>query len=463
MPRVSRVWALAVGLAAAPPALAAQATVTGLVFDSIAGRPLAGATIQLFQRNRLWEPPIEALSDPDGRFRIEGAPAGRYVLGVQHPRLDALGLDGLTRAIDVSSQPVRADLGVPGARRVVDALCGSADEGTRAVFGFARDGERGTPATGGAVVVQWGELAFGGGLRTVSRSRTAEIDPEGSFLVCGVPTDVPLSMRATMDDEGSAGRRASGRIEVRFAPGVPVLRRDLLLGEAGRRRGTARLSGTVRDGAGRAVAGAIVEVRGAEAADSAAMTDAEGRFALSGLPPGTFPVVARALGMAAGESAADLRPDETATLALRLTETAFPLAPVDVHADVPEASGFATRMRRGLGRFVTREEIVRSGSQSVAQALLMVPTVRVQVVPRTQAAGGEATPTPMAVTGRGGCTMAFFVDGMPVAPGDVDLTMPTSQIGGIEVYADQMGAPGPATFGGAGCGVVMIWSRRAVP
>lgn len=463
MLRTTRAWALAVGIATSPPALAAQATVSGVVFDSLAGRPLSGATVQLFLRNRLWEPPIEATSDPDGVFRFEGAPAGRYLLGVQHPRLDSLGLDGLTRSVDVSSLPVRADLGVPGARPLVEALCGRADEVTGAVFGFARDGERGTPAEGGAVVVEWGEVMLTGGLRTVPRSRRADIGPDGSFLACGVPTDVPLSMRATVEASGSATRRASGRIEVRFAAGVPVLRRDLFLGEPGRRAGTASLAGTVRDSAGRAIAGAIVEVRGADVTDSSAVTDTEGRFAFGGLPAGTFPVVARAMGFAANEEAADLRPGESATLAMRLPVTAHPLAPVDIHAAVAEATGFARRMRRGVGRFLTREEILRTGSQSVAQALMTVPTVRVQFVPRTPAAGSEATPTPMVVTGRGGCAMAFFVDGVPVAPGDVDLTMPTSQIGGIEVYADQASAPAQATFGGAGCGVVMIWSRRPVP
>lgn len=447
----------------APAASPAQTTVSGVVFDSIAGRPLAGATVQLFQRNRLWEPPLEASSDPDGRFRIVGAPDGRYVIGLRHPRLDSLGLDDVTRAVDVSARPVRVDLALPGPIGLVRALCGDADEGSGAVFGFARHGERGTPAEGGSVTVQWGEVSLAGGLRTVSRTRVAEVGPDGSFLACGVPTDVALSVQASAQDAGSGAPAASGRIELRFTPGVPAVRRDLLLGEPGRGRGTAMLAGTVRDSAGRAVAGAIVEVRGADAADSAAMTDAEGRFSIDGLPAGTFPVIARAIGLAASEEAVDLRPGESATLAFRLPLTAHPLAPVDIVTDVPEATGFAKRMRRGLGRFVTREEIVRSGSQSVAQALLMVPTVRVQFVPRTQSAGGEATPTPMAVTGRGGCTLAFFVDGMPVAPGDVDLTMPTSQIGGIEVYADQMGAPGPATFGGAGCGVVMIWSRRAVP
>ncbi len=72
-------------LTAASRAAAAQATVTGTVFDSLRTRaPLAGANVVIVELSRY------AAADARGRFRFDAVPAGRYGVTFLHPSLDSL-------------------------------------------------------------------------------------------------------------------------------------------------------------------------------------------------------------------------------------------------------------------------------------------------------------------------------------------------------------------------------------
>jgi hypothetical protein len=473
--RLPRFGALQVTLGAAlvaPGCAVAQGAVGGVAWDSLAARPLAGATVQLVSQVRPGDPPLEVVADSIGRWRVERVPAGRYLIGLQHARFDALGIDGVVETVDVPAggPPIRVELALPGAVALVRALCGPGADSAGVVLGRVRDGERGTLAGRGTVFVQWGELTVEAGVRTVQRVRRAPIGADGRYLACGVPVDVGLALRATVGDAGRPPEASSGAIEVRFAQGIPLVQRDLLVAPLADsaasapptgpglaalptlRRGTARLTGTVRDAAGQPIAGARVAVREARAIDSIAVTDAQGAFQLSRLPAGTYPVAASALGYVIAEGAVDLRPGEAATLALTLTALTPTLARVEVRSDVDDATGFNDRLRRGVGNFVTREQIVQRGAMTVGQALLTVPTLRVT---------GSPTPGQMSIRGRGNCRPRFFVDGAPAPVAtdeDLNALVPVPQIGGIEVYADGAGAP--ARFDPQGCVSVVIWSRK---
>ena len=76
--------------------------VQGVVFDSVANRPLADVTVQLAAREGLGAP-LTATSDAGGRYRIANVVPGRYVLGFYHDALTTLGLDAPVRSLDVGS------------------------------------------------------------------------------------------------------------------------------------------------------------------------------------------------------------------------------------------------------------------------------------------------------------------------------------------------------------------------
>ncbi|MCU0649427.1 MAG: TonB-dependent receptor, partial [Gemmatimonadaceae bacterium] len=421
--------------------------------------------------------PRVAVADSAGRYRLTSVPPGEYLIGFLHPRLDSLGMDGVMRAVSVprSVPAVFVDLALPGPASIVESLCGASREPRGAVFGRVLEAESGVPVTSGTVLVQWGELRVDQlGVRNAQTVRRATVGSDGRYVACDVPTDVGLSVRATSGTSASPAesRRSSGAIELRFVGEVPVIHRDLLVARetvasatpaaplptgttssAGGTTRTARLVGTVRAAPrGLGIIGARVSLRDAKLRDSVAISDSSGAFVLDRLPPGTYAVQVIALGFVSARGAVDLRPGQTTTVEFMLNATVPTLAGVSVTSDVEDATGFTTRQRKGLGTFVTRDDIVRRGAMTLGQALMMVPTLRIS---------GESAQRRQTVLGRGNCVPRVFLDGN-VVPTDrvfeIDDIIPVVQVGGIEVYADAAGAP--AQFDPRNCVSIVIWSRR---
>jgi hypothetical protein len=274
---LSAAGALAAGLLLAPAALAAQTAVTGTVVDSTrAQAPLAGATVQLVSR---LSPDLvrTVATDSLGGYMLLDVPAGEYLLGFLHPRLDELALQPPLRLVRTAdSVPVmRVDLAVPGGRTVLAAVCGAQPDSTGLLMGHVLDAARGVPAEGAAVTVSWMELVIGGGqIRQERRTITPPVTSDGRYVACGVPTEDAVLVRAT------AGAMASGDVELHVRP-FDVLQRDLLVapvvavrdttlppGVEPARRGTARLAGRVRQGNGAPMQRSVVVLHGSGASDT---------------------------------------------------------------------------------------------------------------------------------------------------------------------------------------------------
>src|SRR5688500_20042187 len=82
-------------------------TVSGIVYDSLARAPLAGASVQLVT-DKVTTFMRSADTDSLGRFTLTDVPPGVYKLGFLHPLLDSIGVDGPLREVRVATQPVRA-------------------------------------------------------------------------------------------------------------------------------------------------------------------------------------------------------------------------------------------------------------------------------------------------------------------------------------------------------------------
>src|SRR5258708_26201130 len=139
------------------------AAVKGVVRDSIAGAPLAGAIVQLVAADNRMSFGLTTISDSLGRFTLNDVPHGRYTIGFFHPMLDSLGIEPPLRDVHIDgTQPVRADLGIPSPARLRAAICGrqSAPNSSALVVGTVRDARDGAPATGVSVTGEWLELAI---------------------------------------------------------------------------------------------------------------------------------------------------------------------------------------------------------------------------------------------------------------------------------------------------------------
>ena len=449
----------------APPAVAAATgALEGTVRDSLAGAPLAGAAVQVVsradpQRTR------GVTAGADGRYRIDSLPAGEYVVGFQHPRLDVLGVAPPMRLVAVAAgQPTRADLGIPSGGALNRAACQpAAGDNAGLVLGRALDADTREPLGGGTIAIIWSEFVIdASGSRSVRRQQTTPTSATGHFALCGVPTDVGVILVA------EHGTDASGYVEVQVPPGGAAVR-ELLIGrgaaavpvpvspmESGNmpvRRGTAALVGEVRSSTGDPVDRAVVTLFGSTGRDT---TGRDGRFRLQDLPAGTHTLEARVIGWTPQRVAVNLSSAATDTLVVRLAERVPVLDRVTVVGKRPVGSaleGFLRRRRQGMGRFLTQNEIERRAAFSVGDLLRAVPGVRI-----------ENNMFDQSIFVRN-CTPHVWLDGMVLADGASSLSylVRPEEVAAIEVYPSLTTTPPEFqrmnATGYGGCGSIVVWTR----
>ncbi|HEY0779607.1 MAG TPA: carboxypeptidase regulatory-like domain-containing protein [Gemmatirosa sp.] len=469
--------------------------VSGVVFDSLTGAPLAQATVQ-FVADADRSHAYSAETDSTGRYRITGLAPGRYIAGFIHPDVDALGVELRPMLIDLlPDTAAQVDFGVPGSRTLLPALCGANNPAGRgattstdddlmallhpkapgALTGSVRDAETGSPIPGAKVVVTWKEVkSSGGSLVNASRRVPAVVRADGGFTVCGLPADVDLVASA------EAKSRRTGLVDVRIASGR-LARRDFLLGDSatatvvtlpdtapareGRlsmpltvARGKSRLTGVVRTPDGRPVTGATVLVYGT---DAKAQTSSTGTFSLAGLPAGTYSAEVRAIGFAPKRVAVNLTSTRATSVTIPLDQRVQQIEGVVVKADrtklEKDYTGFLDRVKHGMGHYITEEQLASRQAIQFTDVLRMTPGMN--VVPNGSMG--------YAVQGRGGCTPDIYLDGMPIIDGASslnDLVNP-NDVSGVEIYNG--GATTPVQFqttaGGGSCGTVVVWSKRGRP
>jgi hypothetical protein len=453
---------VACALALVPHAARAQprppdaARLTGRVVDSLAGIPLAGALVQLVPDETLGTTVIAVRTADDGTFAVSVAVPGPYRIGFFHPRLDSLGLTAPVRLVRLrGARRTRIDLAIPAAPRLRATICGPAPrqrqrprraDGGGVLVGTARQAPDGAPRAGISVAAEWVELELNGAVRRVRLVATTSAN--GWFALCDVPAT------GTFAVEAADGRTRTDRVTVAL-PTTPILVQDLWLPAPA--DDAAPLRGQVTDDVGTAIPQAEVRI-----GDLAVRTDDDGRFVLRGVPGGTRQLEARAIGHFAGTTPVIVRPDAP-PIAVTLTSLGAALDTVRVRAARQPLdrvlSGFETRRREGIGRFVTREEIARRQPATVGALLQGVVGLRLEgygparVGTRVRMRGGA-----------GECEPDLFVNGMPFGPQDaeaIDLLARPEEVVGIEVYSDiTRPAAFVSTAGGApGCGVIVLWTR----
>jgi hypothetical protein len=457
---------------AGPTRAPAGATLAGLVYDSLAGAPLAGARVELVNADSVSSPPRIGVADERGRYQIDGVTPGRYLIGFLHPLLDSLGLEASPRQLTVpDSRSQRADLALPSPATVRVALCGpgALTDSAGVIVGFVRRARTEAGAAAAVVTVQWADLFLGRGGFTREQARRDAVSSEsGWFALCGAPVGGTLAVSAAQHADSTA------LIELDM-PSSGFLRRDLYLGEArvvAARRpvtsaedslqppvgpllgGTGRLRGVVVAAAsGRPLQGARVRI--ADGAEEA-RTDDTGAFLLAGIPTGTRMLQVRAVAQ------------YPVTMPVDVTESAPPLriamqtvrAVLDTVRITARRVGRNTllefmdrRRRAGTGRFLTSEDIAKLGSIFTGDLFRMMPGMSV-----------DASGMDSRLTMRGGafgrCQPAIFLDNMrlvDIGLNELNSMVRPNDIIGIEAYP-AMGAPGQF-FDPRGCGSVVIWTR----
>lgn len=443
------------------------ASVTGTVYDSVTSSPLVGAEVQLINLDDRSET-YNARTDSLGRFHVDAIHPGRYVAGFFHPSLEALGIQPpLRNAIINAGSGNLLELVVPGAARVMTAVCGArspADSGG-AMAGLVLDADSALPIAGAKVVVTWLEIVIDNrGIVSNQRRVPAQTGESGEYRICGLPGADTVIANAE-----SLGRR-SGLVGVPIPIGG-IVRRDFTLGDSAsaiavvpdsntspdvRRettvlRGSARLAGLVHGPDGKPMQGAKIIVWGT---GLLATTQGDGRFSLRGLPAGTFSVEARMLGFEPKRVSVDLSSKRPASVDITFKERVVELSRVVVMGKMSrrglDLDGFIRRSHTGFGHYITATDNSLKTAFALSDALRA--TAGVQIVP--SGSFGHV------ILVRGRCGPVVYLDGIQVIDGykTLDDIISPQQVAGIEVYAGVGGAP--AQYQSNGCGVLLVWTKR---
>jgi len=464
----------------------AQGGISGTVYDSLRSHAaLANATVVLIERDRY------ATTDAHGRFRFDTVPDGRYTLGFTHEILDSLDLELPPVPVEVAGgRRTTVALATPSMASVYARMCpGPRDPETGVIIGRVADVDDHMPLGGATVSTDWTEFTLVGGRSAGHRVRAAtRTGPRGVYLLCGVPATVLLDVQAELAGfmagpvRRSLGERVISRADFALSQKDSAARLpppgDSARDAAAGFRGTATLRGVVLGGDGRPVRDAVVGVLGTP---QTVHTDGAGSFRIEHVPAGTRTIEVRSVGSLPMTASMDLATNGTRDTTLSISRQAQELAPVAVAGQARSTSwmdlnGFDSRRTRGLGAYVTGEEIARHGYPDVAAVLRGVRGVRVECNSTKRGPQGiPCFPMPylLSITDLSGvhCVPNFFVDGtqFPVdGPGppaqhpfsDLSASIPPSLVRGIEVYS----SPGaiPAQFdliSSTGCGSIVIWTH----
>lgn len=433
--------------------------IEGLVTDSVHAMPLGGATVSLARLDAERDSMLVATTTEDGRFRFEHVLAGKYALSFSNAFLDSLEFGGVPTALAVrSGETSRVDLAVPSGATLRAIACpGMAlSRGTGALVGVVTDADTERPLKGAQVAAMWTELTFDARMRrvsTVEHSGGVLTDSLGQYRLCGVPTESWLLVQ--IQHRGRLG--AAFQALVSESSGVAL--QHLSFSESGTRpldallaaqgdaaqlaplSGTASLAGTIRTSRGQPVANAQVRV---VSTTPVTRTDAEGRFALTGLPTGTQELEIRELGSQVQRQPVELRGSRTTRSDIQLRNVVA-LDPVHTVSTRSRYERFEINRRTSInGIFLTQEDIERRHVQQMSELLNAMVSFR--VIGQGQSA--------KVVNLRGRCSPNIVVE---YRENQEINSVPPALVAAVEVYPTTNGSP--AEFTNL-CGVIRIWLKQ---
>ncbi|MEP6832395.1 MAG: carboxypeptidase regulatory-like domain-containing protein [Gemmatimonas sp.] len=212
-----------------------------------------------------------------------------------------------------------------------------------------------------------------------------------------------------------------------------------------------QLVGVVRDAAGAAVADVNVAIPG-----SSTRTDARGAFQLFTTPIDTVTISLRRLGFEPVDALLSTRNRQWDTVVVQLESTAQRLNSVNVSESRTRNAlglrGFEERQKRGIGTFITREEIVERGAFKLSDLLR---TKRGVVVSRGKVRFAAHTGS------RASCQPDIWLDGIRSQAMEVD-ELVSATVEAMELYPYFSTVPMEFQRVGANttpCGTIVIWTR----
>ena len=450
----------------------APGVVRGTVFDSISGRPLAGAVVRVGARN------LRAAVGLDGRFELKGVTPGLHRVTFDHPRLDSLGVTAGWRTVETTpGAVVELDLAVPPWTTLLARSCTGGAAGALVGIVYSR---KGSPVAGATVELHSERSEARVPITTLS-------DAEGGYVLCQLDPGV-ARVSASLGGAGSSVVEARvdavgfARADLTMLPGVAAA------GVPGALRPA--LVGTVMaQGTRHPLEGVAVELLGPDGATiTSAITDEKGSFSAVLDEVAAVHLSVSRLGYTGAVSEALSLTEGTRRIEVLLPERAIELEPVivvvDSHVPVLERVGFYQRAVTHPGEFIQRDDVAAVSPARTSDLLGRVPGVRVT----TDTSGGlirrRVLFNRLALLEGELCYPALFLDDelvriggsrsesqWPVIQGveppagedvpSIDEIVPPHEILAVELYENAAQLPNRFIGLGTHCGVIAIWTTRA--
>lgn len=219
--------------------------------------------------------------------------------------------------------------------------------------------------------------------------------------------------------------------------------------------GTGGISGKVRDELGRSLSGVTVAVGGT---DIVAESDDDGVFRLANATVGEMSLRIRRIGFKPDTVRVSVRAGSTAPVEIVMKRLAVELDAVRV-VGRQNVSGrmaaFYGRMNRGMGHFLTGEQIEKRNAVNMTDLFRMIPGARVETggMGRTRLRFRGARNPPL-----------VWLDGTPMYAGEVDLdAFDPRSFAGVEIYSGPSTVPseflGNRNISSSG-GTIVLWTRE---
>jgi hypothetical protein len=411
-------------------------TLHGFAFDSLSKQALTSALIGIAGGSR------SVITDATGHFSFENLMPGVYRLITQHEALEAIGIPYHVTTAVFTTESDSARITMPSFETIWRLSCESAPpaKDTALVFGTVTGIGRPKPIAGATVYATWVDIENSGKRKFETKRWHIDgpSDSTGTYVLCGVPTQTGLRLRAVSDSA------ESGIIDLLPLSEKLVQRQDMSMSFDPGKRGV--VSGLVLGRNASPIGGARVVAEGAQET----RTDAAGKFTLRGVPLGTQQVEVIAIGLQPTARTVDVSLRDTAFVEMHITKPQMLQKVTVVASSVRQqfVADFNARRTKGLGLFRDSTSISMHGTlNSMFTGVQGIRMVRDQVfMPR----------------GPDSCIPVVWLDGVHIQTVDDLLALRPSDIAAVEIYLRELTTPSQFVVRNTrtpNCGAIVAWTK----
>lgn len=188
-----------------------------------------------------------------------------------------------------------------------------------------------------------------------------------------------------------------------------------------------------------------------------AVTDSTGHFVIRDAPAGPDTVHVSLIGFAEQQVPLTLKPGRTTRVTLLLSKSVLKVEDITVEVEKEELpakmAGFERRRKRGLGHFLTPEQIDQRNARQPSDLLRTVPGVSVGA---HRLGGSNVRITRNAV---GQCEPVYYIDGVMRQGYHID-ELNAQDILAMEIYRGPSETPTRFQFRSQGCGTIVVWTEE---